>query len=203
MSNKDNPDVIVVHGAWSTSQSFNHIINFIRDTTVHRFEYDCQRNTAEQIVSQLNLLLDQLSENNKTAIIIGHSFGGMIALACSTHSAVSRVITVGSPSSGMIIGPIAQWLLTTKAPILSNVFYNKGLARKLRLINYRKPVDVVVTTSGFNPLLCQPNDGVVTVESQDNWLPDTAILTYIDSSHYEVLQSNQLIQLIIQRVFAN
>jgi hypothetical protein len=57
----------------------------------------------------------------------------------------------------------------------------------------------IVTTSGSNPLIPLPNDGVVTLDSMKH-LPDQMELVMSESTHYEVVLSPETVNIITSRI---
>jgi hypothetical protein len=56
----------------------------------------------------------------------------------------------------------------------------------------------VVTTRGASPWIQEPNDGVVTLESQ-RYRQDFELVE-LPLNHYEVVISNQVVELVLDRI---
>ncbi len=198
-----NKNLFLIHGAWSTKHSFNYLLKYLLDNhniaKIKCFEYDCFDERIPGIVTRAKNELAKLEENGCETIAIGHSLGGLIALALSEEKGVARTITLASPLNGIEMNRLFRAYLLYRAPILSDVVPGASYLENLHKIEYTKPVNVLVSCKGFNPAIYEPSDGVVTVASQTEWLPKTASLTKIDANHHEILQTTEAL-LTIEKV---
>lgn len=177
--------VLFIHGAWATKNSFNFLAHQL-DTSINLYhEYDSINSNLPDIVEEIKLKLDTLED----VILVGHSLGGVIALSLESHPSVKEVITLASPISGIKINKLAQSFLTFRAPILRHVMSDSSFMFDLKNCKFTKPVRVFVANKGFNPAVYEKSDGVVTVASQMEWVPETANVIPVESSHHEILQS--------------
>lgn len=192
MSTKLN--VMLIHGAWSSHGSFNFItrmLDLYLESYINEvifYDYTPINNNSTEIVKQARKKLD---ESGKQTIVVGHSMGGLVALAISDHEACKQVITMASPLSGIAIEKMFQPFIYGRAPILAELAPRSDFIKSLHKKKYEKRVDCIITTTGFNPVMLEKNDGVVSIASQESWLPSTAVLHYVDCNHYEILQSEQ------------
>ena len=65
-------------------------------------------------------------------------------------------------------------------------------------IKIQHPWTNVVTVRGQSPFILDSNDGVVTIDSQRHHIDME--LVEVDYNHYEVLQSNSVVEIIKQRL---
>lgn len=187
-------NLFLIHGAWNTHNSFNHIIyklfqNKFPIDNITCFDYCCGTNPSlYPIVDEAKFRLYDVMKNNLPTVVIGHSMGGLIALKLHDHPAISEIITIASPLSGLHLNMFTQYYLTYHSPVMSDVSYRSRFIREIKLTNYTKPVKVLVAAQGFNPLITEPNDGVISVATQKKWVPSTATVHEIASNHAEILQ---------------
>lgn len=198
MKNKKR-NVMFIHGAWSSCQGFNYLSNLIDthlDSKIRHtifFEYNPIKEAMEQII---NRAYKELDKDDTETLVVGHSLGGLIALSVMDHPNCYQVVTMASPLSGIKIEKIFQPFIYARAPILAELAPESTFIRGLAKKSYKKRVDCIITTKGFNPIMLEKSDGVVTIHSQERWLPDTAITTYVSNNHYEILQSDQALTTI-------
>ena len=191
-------NVMLIHGAWSTSQSFNHISrmidmyleSYVRYTIL--FDYNPFVDNMDKIVDKARKKLDDEAET----LVIGHSLGGLIALAISDHEKCYRTITLASPLSGIKINRLFQPFIYARAPVLGEIAPCSSFIRNIQKKQYDKRIDCMITTRGYNPLIFEKSDGVITVATQEKWMPQSAVATYEECNHYEILQSDQAFSII-------
>lgn len=187
-----------IHGAWSSPACFNYLkdkINTKYETT--DFSYDCQNSRLEEIVHSASELLYQTTRPGEQVVVVGHSLGGLVALALEKEPKVSRVVTIASPLKGIRMNRIVAEFLAYRAPILRHLVCGSSFLNKLHSDHYTKPLDVIVATRGFNPMIGEPNDGVLTIDCQEGWVPPTARLSYIPATHFDVLQHEETVKQLI------
>lgn len=192
-------NVMFLHGAWSSCQSFKYLTKQIDDNLnqyikdIILFEYNSLEETIDNIVRRA---IKEINKDDTETLVVGHSMGGLIALSISEQTQCYRVITLSSPFSGVKIEKMFQPFIYARAPILAELAPDSTFIKSLPKIKYTKRVDCLITTKGFNPLMMEKSDGVVTVHSQESWLPDTAVATYVENTHSEILQSDQAFNII-------
>jgi esterase/lipase len=187
-------NVMMIHGAWSSRDSFNHITKMIEmylESYVRHIIYLEYNPNNESVYDAVQKANKELSSDDTETLVIGHSLGGLIALHVSDHKNCYRVITMASPLSGIKINRMFRPFLYARAPILADIAPDSDFVRGLKKKTYEKRVDSLITTRGYNPLMTEKSDGVVSIETQEAWLPSTAVATYVSNNHYEILQSDQ------------
>jgi pimeloyl-ACP methyl ester carboxylesterase len=178
-------NVMLIHGAWSSGSGFNHIEQNI-DRDVYYFKYDCNKEKLPDIVDRAR---KELRENT---VIVGHSLGGIIALALHDELNCSRIVTLSAPLAGITIHPLWDSFVVARAPILNMIERESYFMKDLRKKKYSKIIHSFITTRGFNPFIIDKSDGIVSIRAQDSWLPPTAFKTYIDCNHFEILQEKEV-----------
>lgn len=193
-----NKNLFLIHGAWCSKQGFNYIIKKVLDDTnvghIHCFEYDCQRESMADIVRRAKSHLNEVSSNGLKTVVAGHSMGGLIALKLSQRSVVSRTITLATPLSGLKVNRWLRAFLLWHAPILRDIVPDSTFIRTLHKKPFDKnPIDVLIANNGFNPMIYEPSDGVVTIETQRKWTPSGANIYTVEANHSEILQAPETI----------
>jgi pimeloyl-ACP methyl ester carboxylesterase len=115
----------------------------------------------------LDALVAQADASPEQFDIVGHSLGGVLALAIAQRSKmVRRVVTLSAPFGGSQVASIMRWF--APGSILQDIHPQSDLLRRVRQDVDLLEADVlaVVTYGGTNPLMTGENDGVITVESQ-------------------------------------
>lgn len=187
----ENPRTVFffIHGAWASPASFNYLISKLEDkypTTV--FGYDCQTQTINEVISAAKNHLFVVTKPTDKVIVVGHSLGGLIAVSLEKEERVSQVVTLASPLSGIKINRMLEWFLAYKAPVIHSIATHSNFLADLHSSTYTKPINILMSTAGFNPTISEPNDGVIPLSSQDTWVPHTAIINFIHANHFEILQ---------------
>lgn len=203
MNNENTTKTAVwfIHGANATPLSFLRIQECLKsDDRFTDFEfvnviYDCQ----DPLSSTIETITDSLP-SNQPVYLIGHSLGGVIAVAVSQrvkhfelNKNIKAVITMASPLGGCEGADYLQW-------IFPHYHLFKNISTKNRVISDIKAVGAVVptlnmiTTSGNNPVYPEANDGVVTVNSQRSL--NGAKKIEAPFNHFEILISDTTVSLI-------
>lgn len=193
-----NKNLFLIHGAWCTKNSFNYIIKKILDDHyvghIHCFEYDCNNENINSIVKRAKQQLHQINSNGLPTVIVGHSLGGLIALKISQEKNVHRTITLASPLAGLKFNRLLHAFLLYHAPILKDLIPDSRFMTSLHQKSFDKnPIDVIMSTEGFNPMIFDESDGVIPLESQKNWHPPNAKVYRVKTNHSEIVQSTKVI----------
>lgn len=190
-----NRNLLLIHGAWCSRHSFSYIKKKVLDDSrvghISCFEYDCQTEELGSILERAENHLHALSrKNDLETVIVGHSMGGLIALALSQQNCVHRTITMAAPLSGI---RYSQWLsaiLIWHSPILKHLHPRSHFINNLQAQPYlANPIDVLVATKGFNPMIHETSDGVITLDTQTRWVPEGCKVIEVPVNHNEILQS--------------
>lgn len=199
--------VVLIHGAWSTSTGFNYIKEHLEAnkwvsgiTTVN---YDARYSTMNEIIANVEEILDSL---DTPTVIVGHSLGGVIALAVANHTKVVGVLTLAAPVGGIEINKwfrrMFDFFAATRSPILADICSDSDfmtwLYHELEMINFEvnhgrsdKKLDLtmLIATQGYNPSIMEPSDGVLTILCQEDNIPQWAETIRVPVNHSEILQS--------------
>ena len=196
-----NKNLFLIHGAWCTKNSYNYVIKKILDDNyignIHCFEYDCNIEGLFPITKRAKKQLEEISKNGLPTVVVGHSMGGLIALKLSQKKEVSKTLTLASPLSGLKFNRILHAFLLYHAPALKDLIPDSKFINSIHTQSYDKnPVEIYISTEGFNPMIFEPSDGVVPLDAQTKWKPEQAKVFKIKSNHSEILQSTKVIMAI-------
>jgi len=178
--------IVFIHGANSTSKSFNYIRSQLPEHTAIMVEYSTEMPLAFNIDEIRKSLPDDDFH------IIAHSLGGIIAITLANILPnVKKVITMSSPFGGSGTADLLKWVFPQNQMFKD---INSSSSIITRLVKPTADVLSIVSTSGGIPIIPTKNDGVVSVSSQKA-IPN---LNYIevDTNHFEILLDNHVIDLI-------
>ena len=185
--------LVYIHGANATRTSWNYIRSKVKSQNECILEYSSYNKFTDNLDAMLNDL-----ERFERVFFIGHSLGGIYAyhLANIMRSKTLGGISVATPFGGV-----------NSANLLSMIFPFYQLYKDIKPNSY--PIThvqsiknvprwtQVVATRGHNPIINGKNDGVVTISSQKQINSEKV---YLNESHNEILQSDNLTGLIINRI---
>jgi Alpha/beta hydrolase family len=175
-------DIIAIHGAWSSSISFNHLRTQIKGSW-HAVDYDHATDTMWDIIGKTNEII------KKPSVIIGHSLGGIAAMHVHDNPLVRGIITLASPLAGLELNLLQIYLSRSK--LIAQIASDTHLIRDMKKRQYDKPVLHLVANRGFNPFIYEDSDGVLPRKVQTGW--GCGDFQEITANHYEILQSPESI----------
>ena len=179
---KYHMDIIAIHGAWSSSISFNHLRSQIQGSWVV-VDYDHASEGMWDIIQRSNDMI------TRPSIVIGHSLGGIAALHLHDNPLVSGIITLASPLAGLELNLLQIYLSRSK--LITQIANDTHLIRDMKKRDYAKPVLHLVANYGFNPFIYGDSDGVLPKKVQTGW--SCGKLVPIHTNHYEILQHQETI----------
>lgn len=184
-------NLVYIHGANATSESFNHI----RDKLGQGIDinYD-SRNGFE---NNLKDMLVQL-KNVKDIAFIAHSLGGIYALhiANAIPKQVLGAVTISTPYGGAEVADYAKYFLPFSR-LMRDIGPSSWVMKQSDKIKIQHPWTNIVTVKGQSPFMHEPNDGVVSIVSQRHH-KDMELID-LEYNHYEVVLSDQAIKIIQER----
>lgn len=177
---------VYIHGAFSTQKCWNWLEPQLNTDSIF-LTYSMEEN--------MDIVLERflkLTNDVGPYQIITHSMGGILGAHLAKNSQnAKQLITLSCPWKGINIG-------------FMSIFSNQNM---LMDINSMSPwvtdlkygiktlTHSIVSTSGHNALLIEPNDGVVTIKSQKSL--DWPSYSMIESSHMEILMDPTTLKEII------
>lgn len=183
-------NIVSIHGAWSSSTSFNYLQSKIKANWQH-FDYDHSRDSMQDIHDRLS------NDIVLPSVIIGHSLGGIAAMNLHDHPMVNSIITLASPLSGLELNLIQIYF--SRSNLITQISKDSKSIRNIKSKKYSKPIIHLIANKGFNPFIYEDNDGVLPLKIQTGWTVGTVY--DVDANHYEILQNNKTVELI--REFIN
>jgi pimeloyl-ACP methyl ester carboxylesterase len=173
--------IFAIHGAFSTPVVFNYLQQVLCEYHWSLFDYSGVTNDIAGLVKKAESQLSGLGPVH----VVGHSMGGLIALALAEAPNVQSVATIATPLSGLDLNPLQ--LFFSQSGFLSDIAQNSRFVKTLQQGTYNKPVQHLITTAGFNPWITEASDGVVTLRSQKSWRAGSQV--ELHSNHSEVMQN--------------
>lgn len=195
-------EIWYIHGLNCSSQSFKRIIDKLPKHTYKFIDYNNLLSLEEILYHAWNCL-----PQNKTVTLIGHSLGGIISVLLAHESQfiesnkkIDKVITVSSPFGGSKHANILKWVYP-EYKILKDISTKSGFIEKLMRVGVSVPTLSLVSVNGDLSTIREPNDGIVTIDSQMALNGPTYIK--INANHFEVLQNDDTINNIKKFIFSN
>jgi len=188
---KTKKTLVYIHGASATSESFNYIRSKLgKGIDVN---YD-SRNGFENNLADMLLAL----QDTKDIFFVAHSLGGIYALhiANAIPEQVVGAVTLSTPYGGAEVADVAKYFLPFSR-LMRDIGPNSWVMKQADRIKIQHPWTNVVTVRGQSPFIAEPNDGVVTIDSQRHHIDME--LVDVDYNHYEVLQSASVVKIIKAR----
>jgi triacylglycerol esterase/lipase EstA (alpha/beta hydrolase family) len=187
------PRILYIHGANATAKSFNHIKSRLPHHIASDFEYSAHV-PLEDVINQAADHLDEPTH------IVAHSLGGIIAVALSQRykDKVHTVTTMSTPFGGSEAATRASVFLPFDT-FLQNVNIRNPTLNEIIHTGRTVSTMNIVTTAGHNSFELQPNDGVVTIDSQKAFA--CSMRCFLDVNHFEVLLSQRTVDLIEDHVW--
>jgi pimeloyl-ACP methyl ester carboxylesterase len=189
--------LVYIHGANATSESFNYLREHIGGV-----DMILNYNSADGFKQNLALMQLALSGINNI-FFIAHSLGGIYALHLSNliPDQVTGAVTLSTPYGGAESADFAKYFLPFSR-LLRDIGPASWPMRHADKIKIQHPWTNIVTIRGSAPWITGANDGIVTVASQCHHAEGMELVE-IDYNHYEVVLSDQVVQLIQDRLPKN
>ena len=185
---KTKKTLVYIHGASATSESFNYIRSKLgKGIDVN---YDSRNGFENNLADMLSAL-----QNTNNIFFIAHSLGGIYSLhiANAIPKQVLGAVTLSTPYGGAEVADVAKYFLPFSR-LMRDIGPNSWVMKQADKIKIQHPWTNVVTVKGQSPFIAEPNDGVVTIDSQQHH--EDMELVEVDYNHYEVLQAEPVIKLI-------
>jgi len=184
--------LVYIHGASATSESFNYIRSKIGDGIT--INYD-SRNGFENNLKNIKIELDPF----KDIFFVAHSLGGIYSLHLANimPKQVLGAVTLSTPYGGAEVADFAKYFLPFSR-LMRDIGPSSWAMRQADKIKIQHPWTNVVTVQGQSPFIVEPNDGVVTISSMRHHADME--LVEVDYNHYEVVLSDKIVSIIRERI---
>jgi len=184
--------LVYIHGASATSESFNYIRSKIGDGVA--INYDSRngfKNNLDNIKKELKPLKD--------IFFVAHSLGGIYSLhlANAMPKQVLGAVTLSTPYGGAEVADFAKYFLPFSR-LMRDIGPSSWAMKQADKIEIQHPWTNVVTVRGQSPFMHEANDGVVTISSMKHHADME--LVEVDYNHYEVVLSDDIIEIIQERI---
>jgi pimeloyl-ACP methyl ester carboxylesterase len=189
---EDLPNIVWIHGANQTSDSFNYIRSNLPNwpsTLINYSSMNSFYNNLENIIIE--------TKNKGPLFVIGHSLGGIYALHLTKHCSVIGGISISTPYRGSSAADWARF-------VVPGYQLFKDVGRKSRPVVEANNIEItipwtqIVSVTGNVPYLGSPNDGVVTVASMKHREKDMECIE-VPHTHYEVMCSKTVTEIIYKK----
>lgn len=188
-------NLVYIHGASATGDSFNYIRQHLNHPDEIVIEYNSQ-NGFDRNLSDM----EQIISNVNDVAFVCHSLGGIYALhlAAAFPDRVLGAVTMSTPYGGAESADYAKYFLPFNR-LLRDIGPNSAPMKSASSIQIQHPWLNIVTTRGDSPWIIQPNDGVVTVSSMRHRAEMQFEELYIN--HYEVVMSPKTVDIIKEFIY--
>ena len=183
--------IVYIHGASATSESFNYIRSRLGDGIAVNYD------SRDGFENNLAMLKSQLAPYQEI-FFVAHSLGGIYALhlANAIPDQVLGAVTLSTPYGGAEVADFAKFFLPFSR-LMRDIGPSSWAMRQADRIKIQHPWCNVVTVKGQSPFMVEPNDGVVTIASMRHHADME--LVEVDYNHYEVVLSDQIVDIIQER----
>jgi len=186
--------IVYIHGASATGESFNYIRDRIPGKSIV-----VNYNSADGFEHNLKDMQAALKDI-EDIFFIAHSLGGIYALhlANALPDQVIGAVTLSTPYGGAETADYAQYFLPFSR-LLRDIGPSSWPMRRANKIEIHHPWTNIVTVKGGAAWILGANDGIVTVNSQRHHGHDMELID-VNYNHYEVVLSEQVIDIIKERI---
>jgi len=190
--------IVYIHGASATAESFTHIRQFVKQHYKREPEALLEYSSKDGFENNLSKMKEQLKDAQRL-FFISHSLGGIYSLYLANHYKDKTVggISLSTPYGGSKEADFARYFLPFNQ-LMRDIGSIRGPLYDSRYLDAPPNWANVVTTTGTSPWIQRDNDGVVTVESM-RFREDFELIE-MRLNHYEVVLSNAVVELILERI---
>jgi pimeloyl-ACP methyl ester carboxylesterase len=181
--------ILYIHGAFSSGLSFQRIQEKLPRHDSLMAEYTVEQR-LDDVIAQLS---EMVSRESTPVDIVSHSLGGIIGVAVAKQNLnVRSILTMSTPFGGSKVADLLRWI--SPHELYRSLQCNSSLLQDLQTEPLRCKHRSVITTVGNNPMMYEPNDGVVSLKSQLGATKSEQIK--VPLNHFEVLMSDTVVSLI-------
>lgn len=186
--------VVYLHGLGQTHRSFNYLLTFLPEHNHKLIDYDSQQ-PLEDSIEQVRKHLPK-----GELILVGHSLGGVISvILAADNEQIKRLVTISSPIAGSKMANALRWL-PGSMPIISDIVPRGKYIIRAGNLMLSIPTLSIISTGGHLPASVEPNDGVVSIESQRGLQFGKKV--EVNTNHFEILQHEKTVKHLTDFIFA-
>jgi len=185
-------NIVYIHGASATSDSFNYIRSKVGKGT------DINYDSRKGFENNLGDMLDKLATVNDI-FFVAHSLGGIYSLhlANAIPKRVLGAVTLSTPYGGAEVADVLTFFMPFSR-LMRDIGPRSWVMQQADRIKIQHPWTNVVTMKGQSPFIPEDNDGVVTISSMKHHI-DMELIE-VEFNHYEVVLSDEVIKIIKERI---
>ena len=186
--------VAYVHGLNSSHRSFAYLTQNLPEHNIIKVKYNSHQSVPESLLE----VRKQLPKGQ--LILVGHSLGGLIStlLVSNEPERFDSLLTISSPLGGSKAANYMRWM-PGHPPILDHITPRSPSIRHLTTFQSQIPTLSIISTGGHLATSTEPNDSVVTVDSQRALLFGKKI--EVKANHFEVLMHEKTIDAVMKHLF--
>jgi hypothetical protein len=181
---------VFIHGANSTSKSFNYILKELTLKDIILLNYNSNDGFYFNLEHMIKTIRNYDADNYN---IISHSLGGLYAIHLTKYINVSKSVSISTPFNGSAFADWAKYLMP-HYQLFRDVGVNSMPVVESNNIQINIPWIQIVSTTGKVPWLVGNNDGVVTYNSMTS--RNDVTYSKIPYNHYEILSAPQTIEIL-------
>jgi pimeloyl-ACP methyl ester carboxylesterase len=161
-------NIIYLHGANASPDNFNYYTLKLPEHNYISPEYNMEEDPYDLV--ELIRLRKQREFGKQKVILVGHSFGGLLAswYASVYPRSVEHLVTIATPYQGTPVARILSMVFRNKK-VFENTTPGADVLALLQEKTFEGLHTNIVCTSGSNPLAGlggKANDGMISVDSQ-------------------------------------
>jgi predicted alpha/beta hydrolase family esterase len=186
--------LVYIHGAHGSPTTFNYIKSFLQHPEL-LMSYDSHTPFTQNLER-----MAQCIHRHKKVFFVAHSLGGVYALHLAKRypEKILGAVTISTPYGGSREAELMSWFLPGNQ-LIKDIRPSAAIMAHLHNIAVPDNWCNIVTTAGHSALIRTRNDGVVTVDSMMH-LSHRMDTVMIDLNHFEVVLSQQTVQIISERL---
>lgn len=186
--------IVYIHGLNQSSHSFN----YIRDKLPEHDAVALNYSSHQPLRDSMQDVRDKLPKGRFT--LVGHSLGGLLAILMAAEHVdrCDKVVTISSPLAGSKAAAGLRWF-PGHPKIIEDITPTSPKIELISQLKLHLPTLSIISTAGALPVAREPNDGIVTIESQ-------RALTFgkkieVKANHFEVLMHEKTVKLLLEFLF--
>ena len=189
--------IVYIHGASATAESFTHIRQFVRDE-FEEPDITLEYRSDDGFDSNLEQMKGKLDDAERL-FFVSHSLGGIYSLHLADHyrETTRGGVSLSTPYGGSAEADFARYFLPFNR-LMKDIGPMSEPMKAAKYLPAPPNWTQIVTTRGQSPWIQESNDGVVTLKSM-RARKDFELID-IDLNHYEVVISNQVVEVILDRL---